>query len=162
MITKVILLFIAAVLSSIYVLGTRRNLGWLTSLIRNLIALYAVAWVLFVVFLWFNHANFPLNLEAMELTVVQHLKRVMNGQLIYITPSPDFVPLAYAPLFYYFSVPFAWIFGANLFTMRLVAILGMLGSGIVIFLAVKNQTRSLWWGIIAAGLFAAAYQVMDT
>jgi len=69
--------------------------------------------------------------------------------------------LAYAPLYYYLSVPFAWIFGSNLFTMRLVAILGMLGAGVTIFLAVRKNTRSFWWGIIVVGLFASAYRVMD-
>ncbi len=133
-----------------------------TILIRNAFVVYAAAWILFNIFLWFNHASFPLNLEAMELTVVQHFKRAVAGQLIYVEASPDFVPLAYAPFYYYFSVPFAWLFGANLFTMRLVAILGMLGSGILIYLATNKQTQSNWWGIMAVGLFAAAYRVMDT
>jgi hypothetical protein len=134
----------------------------MTAVAMNLFAIYAIAWIGFTVYLWFNHINFPLNLEAMELTVLQHLRRIMAGQAVYVEPSPDFIPLAYAPLYYYFSVPFAWLFGANLFTLRLVAILGMLGSGIIIFLAVKKHTQSYWWGVIAVGLFAAAYRAMDT
>jgi len=153
---------LTVVCSAIYVYGVKRNATSLTKIILNVFAVYALAWTTFMAFLWFNHINFPLNLEAMELTVVQHLQRVMAGQPVYVEPSSDFVPLAYAPLYYYFSAPFAWLFGANLFTMRLVAILGMLGSEIVLFLAVKKQTRSNWWGIIAVGLFAAAYRVMDT
>jgi hypothetical protein len=46
--------------------------------------------------------------------------------------------------------------------MRLVAILGILGSGIVTFLAVKKHTQSNWWGLIAVSLFASAYRAMDT
>ncbi|NWG07507.1 MAG: hypothetical protein HXY35_12560 [Chloroflexi bacterium] len=148
--------------SAIYMFGLKRNNASLTKIILNVFAVYALGWIVFMVFLWFNHIDFPLNLEAMELTVLQHLQRIMAGQPVYVEPSPDFVPLAYAPLYYYFSVPFAWLFGANLFTLRLVAILGMLGAGIVLFLAVKKQTNSNWWAIIAVGLFAAAYRVMDT
>src|SRR5689334_12567257 len=111
MIAQVILLISAILLSLVYRIGIKRGAIQLTSLIMNLFTLYALTWILFMVFLWFNHINFPLNLEAMELTVVQHLKRVIAGQLIYVDPSPNFVPLAYAPLFYYFSVPFAWVFG---------------------------------------------------
>jgi hypothetical protein len=146
----------------IYVIGARRGADKLTKLAMNLFAAYALAWIAFMVYLWFNHVNFPLNLEAMELTVVQHLRRIMAGLPLYVEPSPEFVPLAYAPFYYYFSVPFAWIFGANLFTMRLVAILGMLGAGIVIFAAVKKHTASNWWALMVAGLFAASYRVMDT
>ncbi|GAP99463.1 glycosyl transferase, family 2 [Leptolyngbya sp. NIES-2104] len=123
---------------------------------------YAIAQILFIVFLWFNHINFPLNLEAMELLRVQHLQRLMQGLPLYPEPSSDFVALAYNPLSYVLTVPFAIVFGANLFTMRLVAILGMAGAGIVIFLAVRRQIQSNWWGMIAVGLFAAAYRVMDT
>ena len=129
---------------------------------RTFFAAYALVNILFVMFLWFNHAAFPLNLEAMELTVLQHLRRILSGLPLYPAPSADFVALAYNPLYYFLCVPFAWIFGPNLFAMRLVAILGMLGSGIVIFLAVRKATRSNWWGLMAVGLFAAAYQVMDT
>ena len=123
--------------AGMFILGQRRRAVPVTKLVLGLFALYAAAWIAFTVFLWVNHVNFPLNLEAMELPVVQHLRRIVAGQALYVEPSPDFVPLAYAPLYYYLSVPFAWIFGANLFTLRLVAILGMLGSGVVIFFAVK-------------------------
>ncbi len=142
-------------------LGFRRDSKW-SQWFQTLVALFAGGWLLFMAYLWVNHVNFPLNLEAMELTVVQHFQRAVAGQPVYVDPSPEFVPLAYAPLYYYFSIPFAWLFGANLFTLRLVAILGMLGAEIVIFLAVKKQTQSMWWGLVAAGLFAAAYRVMDT
>ena len=162
LIYQLLLLGLTVLASVVYAVGLKRNNSMLTSLVANLFTVYALAWIGFSVFLWFNHINFPLNLEAMELTVVQHLQRIMAGQSLYIAPSPEFIPLAYAPLYYYFSVPFAWLFGANLFTLRLVAILGMLGAGAIIFLAIKKQTCSNWWAVIALGLFAAAYRVMDT
>jgi len=156
----VVLLTIACVV--IYIVGTRRNELKLTKFVLSVFAVYAAAWTLFMMYLWTNHINFPLNLEAMELTVLQHLERVMAGQVLYVAPSPDFVPLAYAPLYYYFTAPLAWLFGTSLFTLRLVAILGMLGSEILVYLAVKKQTQSSWWGVMAVGLFTAAYRVMDT
>lgn len=162
MVGKLLILAGTAVCVVLYVIGTRRGSKNLTTLALNVFTAYAIAWSVFMVYVWINHVNFPLNLEAMELTIVQHLQRIMAGQPLYAEPSPEFVSLAYAPLYYYVSVPFAWLFGANLFTMRLVAILGMLGAGIVIFAAVKKQTASIWWALMAAGLFAAAYRAMDT
>jgi len=162
MLEKLPIVLLTLVCVAIYIAGIRRGDSKLTSVALNLLAAYAVVWVAFMAYVWVNHINFPLNLEAMELTVLQHLKRIMAGLPVYVEPSPDFVPLAYAPLYYYFAVPFAWIFGTSLSTLRLVAILGMLGAELVIFLAIKKQTQSVWWGVIAVGLFAAAYRVMDT
>ena len=115
----------------------------------------------FNVFLWFNHINFPLNLDLMEGTLLQEFQRAASGQYIYPEPNPSYVPMDYNPLYYFLSVPFGWIFGVNLFTMRLVSILGMAGSGLILYLVVRKRTGSVGWGIVAAGLFAAAYRVMD-
>jgi len=113
---------------------------------------YAILQITIVIYLWFNHINFPLNLEAMELTILTHLKRVMSGLVLYPEPSSAFIPLAYNPLYYYLSVPFAWILGANLFTLRLVSIIGAFGSGFIIFSAIYKRTNSLWWGLMAVWL----------
>ncbi len=123
---------------------------------------WAGANILFIVFLWLNHARFPLHLELMEGTVLQHLQRAVALQPIYPEPTPEYVPLAYNVLYYLLAVPFAWLFGTNLFTLRLVAILGMAGSGLILYWVVWEKTQSRWWGLMAAGLFAAAYRVMDT
>jgi 4-amino-4-deoxy-L-arabinose transferase-like glycosyltransferase len=131
-------------------------------LMPTLLAGYALAHILLMIFLWTNHIAFPLNLEAMELTVLQHLKRIIEGLPLYPEPTSDFVALAYNPLYYYLCVPFALIFGTNLLAMRLVSILGVLGSALLIFLAVRRETKSNWWGLMATGLYAAAYQAMDT
>lgn len=134
----------------------------LNLIVANTLAVYAVSQICFIIFLWFNHVGFPLNLEAMELTRLQHLDRLLNGLPLYLKPSSDFIALAYNPLSYLLTVPFTWLFGSSLFTMRLFAIFGMLGAGIVTFLSVRQHTKSNWWGLMAVGLFAAAYRVMDT
>lgn len=129
---------------------------------RAALAFWSVANVAFVAYLWFNHAPFPLHLEIMEGTVLQHLQRAASLQPVYPAPTPDFVPLAYNPLYYYLTVPFTWVFGVNVLALRLVAILGMLGCGIAVFAAVRQKTGSTWWGLVATGFFAAAYRVMDS
>jgi hypothetical protein len=159
---NILLTILTFVLAAVSVAGAKWHKPVLTNFVTFVFASYALYWVVFTLYVWMQHLSFPLNLEAMELTVLQHLQRLMDGLPVYVEPSSEFVPLAYAPLYYYLSVPFANVFGASLFTMRLVAVLGAVGSGIVIFLAVKDHTRSIWWGIMATGLFAAAYRVMDT
>ncbi|NDJ85665.1 MAG: hypothetical protein GYB66_07250 [Chloroflexi bacterium] len=121
----------------------------------------AVANILFVCFVLVNQIGFPLHLDLMEGTVLQHYERAANFEAIYPEPTPEYVPLAYNPLYYVISVPIGWVFGTNLFTLRLVATLGMVGSAFMIYRIVSEKTASRWWGLIAIGLFAAAYRVMD-
>ena len=114
-----------------------------------------------VAFLWLDHVTFPLTLDVMEFEVLQHVHRLLQHQYIYARPAADFVALAYNPLYYVFAVPFVRLFGENLFSLRLLAILATLASMVLVFVVVRGRTRSAWWGLLGAGLFAAAYRAMD-
>lgn len=115
----------------------------------------------FVAYLLINHINFPLFLNLMDGVVWQAFERAASFQMIYPAPTPEYAPLAYNPLYYYLAVPFGWIFGDTMFTLRFVSILGILGSASILYLVVRNETESRWWGFIVVGLFAAAYNTMD-
>lgn len=135
----------------------RRLWGWVMALLACLaLANLAILFGLFV-----NHVSFPLNLDLMEGTILQHVERAAAGQPIYPAPSPEFVPLAYNPLFYLLCVPFTWLFGMSLGALRLASICGYIGCCVVVFRIVRLHTASSWWALIAAGLFAGAYSAMD-
>ena len=108
-----------------------------------------------------NHVGMPLHLEIMEGTILQHFERAAAGEPVYPAPSPDFVPLVYNVLYYYASVPLGWLLGIDLVTLRLMSILGVIGIALVLFGAVQQRSGSRAWGLIAVGLFAAAYHTMD-
>jgi hypothetical protein len=156
----ILLLFIAAILK----VETKMLDRWLGRgrLSQCALAIWSVANVVFMTYLWYNHAAFPLHLDLMEGTIVQHFQRAASLQPVYPAPAADYVSLAYNPLYYYLAVPFSWFLGVNVFTLRVVAIFGMLGSAVCIFVTVRQKTRSFWWGLLGIGLFAAAYRVMDT
>ena len=159
-ILRFMFLLLGILLIAIEVSQSRRK-GRLANIATWALGFIAVASLFSLVFLSFNHINFPLNLDLMEGTVLQHFQRAMAFEPIYPEPTPGYVPLAYNTLLYVLAMPFGWVFGPSLFTLRLIAILGALGSGLIIYLVVKEKTRSLWWGLLAVGLFAAAYRVMD-
>lgn len=151
---------IGALLITIEIRQSARN-GRFSNAAHNALIVLTAVNVVLVLYLWINHVRFPLNLEVMEGTVLQHFQRAAAFAPIYPEPTPEYVPLAYNPFFYVISIPFSWILGVTLPTLRFVAILGAIGSGVVIYLAIKDKTRSVWWGLIAVGLYAAAYSVMD-
>lgn len=130
-------------------------------LVRFGLLVFASLNIAVLVFLVINQIDYPLNLDLMEGTVLQHYRRAAAGLAIYPEPSPDFVPLAYNPLYYVIAIPFGWVFGESLIMLRLVALIAFCGSGAIVFLAVRQQTRSYWWAFTGGGLFAAAYAVMD-
>lgn len=148
----------------------------------GLLTTYAIGQILFVSYAWINRVNFPLNLETMELLKLQHVKRLLAGLPLYVKPSPDFIPLVYNPLYYYLVLPFTRLFGVNLPALRIASIVGTVGAYGVVFLAVRQGIRRVgqhplrqggiaqpwwltnanWWALMAVGLMAAAFRVMDT
>jgi hypothetical protein len=139
--------------------GRRLRLG---RAVAVLIAAVAAANLLFVAFLWFRHLGAPFALELMESSILQHVLRALGHQPIYTAAQPGFVPFAYNPLYYYAVLPLVRVFGPGLFPLRLLAVLGALGATLVVHVAVAAKTGSRWWGLVAAGLFAAAYHAMDS
>jgi hypothetical protein len=132
--------------------------GWTGALLTAL----AVGALACVATVWANHVLFAGELETMEGTILQATMRVAHGQPVYPMPTPGYVPLAYNPGFYYLSAPLLWLLGPSIPILRSVAVVGALGSGVIVYLAVRRHTASSWWGLIAAGVFAMAYRAMDS
>jgi hypothetical protein len=126
-----------------------------------MLSAYSILSIIILFLLFYNHLNFPYNLDVMEGTVLQHVQRAATFDYIYVEPKPEYVPLAYNPLYYVISVPFVWLFGSTLFVLRLVSIIAAIGIGFLLFLVVYKKSGSRLWGLFAAGIFAASYQVMD-
>jgi hypothetical protein len=53
------------------------------------------------------------------------------------------------------------LFGQSAASVRLAAMVGTLGSWLVIFLAVRREAQSAFLGLVAAGLFGAGYLAFD-
>ena len=119
----------------------------------------ALAWFVFAVM---RQARFPLQLECMELTVLQHATRFAAGLPVYPLPSPDFVALAYNPGLYVLMAPLIKLFGPGLTLLRLPAIaatcvlIGLFG------VAAWRGARSVRWGLVGAALPVLALRSLDT
>lgn len=163
--TRVVQLTMLALTGGMWLLAVwamwRKQAG-VTRLLLGVFTLYALGQLGFVLYAWGNRVTFPLNLEAMELLKLQHVKQLLTGQPLYGEPSADFIPLVYNPLYYYVTLPFTWLAGTNLTAMRAASIVGAVGAYLVTFLAVRRQTASPWWGLMAVGLMAAAFRAMDS
>lgn len=95
---------------------------------------------------------YPFELEWMEGATAVHVLRLLQGQALYTSPSIDFVPFAYPPLYYYMSAPVAWITGDALVGLRAVSIAATAGTLLVVFILGRREG-----GVVAALIGAAAY-----
>ncbi len=105
---------------------------------------------------------FPGAVEWYESGMYYMMLRVLGGQALYGSPSIEYVPTIYPPLYIYVSAALARITGPGFFTLRMVSILSTLGSMALICAIVCRETRSRSAGLWAAGFFAATYHASAT
>jgi hypothetical protein len=152
--------FVLALVAAALLLAVRRRPA-LGRLLRPLLVGLAAGNLVLVAIVWTRQVDFPLDLDLMEGTVLQHVQRAAAGLAIYPAPAPEFVALAYNPLYYELGAAVGRFTGVSLPMLRLLSILATVGSALILFLVVRRKTGRAWWGWMASGLFAAAYGVME-
>jgi len=103
--------------------------------------------------------HYPFDLEWMEGGSIDHVRRLLAGEKIYVPPSLAFIPYLYPPFYYYVSALAVLVFGVGLFPLRLVSFTASLGCLAVLYWFVLKETGSKRAGLISAGMFAATYRI---
>lgn len=129
----------------------------LTNLLLNLACLAGVAFIVTYLAVALLRLRYPYELEWMEGGAVDHVLRILHGQLLYVKPSLEFIPYIYTPLYYYLSALVSLVTGVGFFPLRLVSLLACLGTLALIFTWIRNESGGWRLGLVAAGLFAATY-----
>ncbi|MGI9185359.1 MAG: glycosyltransferase family 39 protein [Solirubrobacteraceae bacterium] len=127
--------------------------------IRLLIALAAAAPI--GVYLWIalHRLGYPYELDWMEGGSVELAARVVAGHSLYVVPSLHFVGWTYTPLYYWLAAAVAKVTGVGFFTLRLVSVVASIVSMTVLARMVTRDGADRIAGLVAAGLFAAAFVV---
>jgi len=94
----------------------------------------------------------------MEGACVDHVVRVLSGERLYVSPSLEFIPFMYTPLYFYLSAAVSKIIGVGFLPLRLVSFVSSLGSLFFIYLFVKKETGSALWAMVSSSLFAATFR----
>jgi len=135
------------------------SLNRLANIGQTLLIMVASVYPLVYLAIALMRLSYPFELEWMEGSSVLNVQRVLAGQSLYVAPSLDFIPLLYAPLYYYVSALFALVTGNGILPLRLVSLLSSIGCFAFIFMIVCRRTSSLYASFIAACLFAATYRI---
>ena len=106
-----------------------------------------------------HRIGYPYELEWLEGGAVEIVRRVAEGQAIYVQPSMHYVPYPYTPLYFWVSGALAHVTGVGFLPLRLVSLLSSLGCCVVLIRIVWSETGDLVAGILASGLFTATFAV---
>lgn len=134
----------------------------LETAVRTLLAVVCLGFVGAVIGVALSRITYPLPLEWMEGGMVLHVRRVLTEQPVYVAPNTTFTPFLYPPLYYYVSAAVASVLGLGFLPLRLVSLGATLGCLVVIGQLVRSETDAVLPALIAIGLFAASYPLVDT
>jgi len=103
--------------------------------------------------------GYPFELEWMEGGSLGQVSWILSGHKLYGPPSLEFTPWVYPPLYFYLSAAVSSVLNGGFFPLRLLSFMCALGSIALIFVMVRRETRNARAAALAAGLFAASYQM---
>jgi hypothetical protein len=127
----------------------------------RLLAALSIGFILLFLYTALKRMNYPFAFDQVEGGTVTSVWRIAHGQPLYVAPTQAFVPYLYAPLYFYIAAALSKLVGAGYASLRLVSILGTLGSCAVIYALIHSETRSRLGAIAGAGLYAACYSALN-
>ena len=125
------------------------------------VVLISLAGLYILTYLWlaYHRLSYPFDLEWIEGGMTDEVQRILRGESIYVSPSVDFVPFLYPPVYFYLSAAVSWLVGGGLLPLRIVSFTASLVSFVLIFAIVRSETRNWMIALLAVGMFAATFRV---
>lgn len=128
-------------------------------LVRGLIAALAVAPIAAYLWIAAHRIGYPFELDWMEGGSVELAARALAGHSLYTSPSLAFVGWTYTPLYYWLAAAVAKLAGIGFYSLRLVSLVASLVAMATLAGIVVRETGERIGGLVAAGLFAATFQI---
>ncbi|MCC6348979.1 MAG: glycosyltransferase family 39 protein [Candidatus Eisenbacteria bacterium] len=129
------------------------------SRLAAVVAALSLVYVAMVLWVWVRRGAYPYELEWLEGIALEHVQRLRAGLPLYVAPSLVWVPLNYAPLYFWLCALASLAFGESFLAMRLVSMLAALAAGWAMWKLVRHETGRAAPAWLAVGLFAAAYRL---
>lgn len=138
-----------------------RRVGWVRVLTATRVVVVVASLVPVGVYLYvaLRRLGYPYELEWLEGGAVEIVRRAADGQSLYVAPTLHYVPYPYTPLYFWVSGLVAHVTGVGFLPLRLVSVLSSVGCFAILFRLVQRETGDPVAGALAAGLFAATYEI---
>ena len=133
-----------------------RSVSWI------LMLLAAAAALVVLVYVALHRLGYPYELEWIEGSMADHVRRLRAGEDLYVAPSTDFVAALYTPLFYYLSAVVSFVTDVGFLPLRLTSLLASLACAWLIGLWIVKTHGSRPAAAVAAGVFLGGYGLADS
>jgi len=130
--------------------------------IKYIVILIAFGYVVTFLLQSLSRISYPYSLEGMEGAHLIEVHRILNNQQLYTSPSLEYVPLIYPPLYFYLSAIFAKMVGFGFLPLRLLSLLATIGCVALILVLVFKETQNGFSAVISSGVFLATYNLTDS
>jgi hypothetical protein len=130
-------------------------------LCKSILLLFAIYYICSFIILAVLRIPAFIEYEWLEGLHLHLIHRILAGLSIYSPPSLEYAGIIYPPLYIYFSAGFSYIFGEGYFIPRLISFFATLGSFLFIGKIVTDLSGSKSGGLIAAGLYAGMYGIVN-
>jgi 4-amino-4-deoxy-L-arabinose transferase-like glycosyltransferase len=127
--------------------------------LKVLLTISSAGFVILDVFIIFSRMFYRYTLEWIEGDALIQVQRLLAGQALYVKPTVNYVPLIYPPIYFYFAAAIAKIMGLGFGALRLTSFLSTVICALVIFLIVKETTKSNFSAFLGIGVFAATFML---
>ncbi|MBE7410840.1 MAG: glycosyltransferase family 39 protein [Leptospiraceae bacterium] len=116
--------------------------------------------------LGYDILRLKVNFGHFEDTSIHEIFRILEGGQLYSTPSIEYIPLLYGPVYFYLSIPFAILFGKSFLAGRAISILSTLVIFLLTYFLIRKMARiktgqTILFTIISIGLFVSANEIFD-
>lgn len=125
----------------------------------TLVAALSLVYAAMVLYVWVRRAGYPYELEWLEGLALEHVQRLRHGLPLYTAPSLAWVPLNYAPLYFWLSAAAAAVLGETLPALRTVSVLSTVAAGAALWRLVRVETGRAAPAWLAVGLLAATFRL---
>ncbi len=137
----------------------RSRVALLAALIDGGVIIAAGAFAKVLAWVFAQRVGFPYALEWLDNSMLQHALKVARGLAIYVTPTLEFTPLIYPPVFSWLGALAVQLGGPTLVPLRVISIASTVVSAFLLYRIARMETRSHLAGVLSAGLFLAMYRI---
>jgi len=124
---------------------------------RRLLLGVAILHIVFFCIAVFSCIGFPYALDWIEGGMVDEVRMALSGKPLYVKPSLDFIPFMYPPLYMYVSAIAYKALGAGFLPLRVVSLAATAGTFSIVYLFVRRESGSFYYGLLACGLLAGSF-----
>lgn len=128
-----------------------------TYIFRTFLIIFACLGIVEVTFVAVSRMFYPFDLEWIEGLTVELVKRLTEGKPIYCSPTVEYIPMVYTPLYHYLGAFVSKIFGVGFAPLRAISFVSFLLTLLVIYKIVFDITKDRFWSLIGIGFYSFSF-----